>query len=388
VTLRHAFAALVIAGGLAGCGGAASDHPAPDRGAAAARSGTQTATRTDATPVRGDPIGPVQGAATLPAIRAAIASLDRDHPDVRGFAVQDVSYTARSRARVLGACAGTNRLPTAQVETARVLACAPLVFFYYEYGRRSSVAQAARLADTIYTYATVTIRGPLSARQMLDGVLHGWGLPLANASSPAPATASPAAAALTAAVRQAILARHTVRVETAAYRRGEQLPIETIAARLGTARAIETIREPDASMTVRVTPTAAYVAGDPAGLRTLLGLGRTAAQNAAGRWLRVARGSSQYQDLAGEDTLQALPASILPAGAADATLDPQRSAAPGRRTLRWSSTTAAGAEVRAALTVESGSDPLPISETTSIGSDRQTVHFSGWDKPLIVAAPH
>jgi hypothetical protein len=86
--------------------------------------------------------------------------------------------------------------------------------------------------------------------------------------------------------------------------------------------------------------------------------------------------------------LQALPAGILPAGAADATLDPQRSAAPGRLTLRWSSTTAAGAEVRAALTVESGSDPLPISETTSIGSDRQTVRFSGWDEPLIVAAPH
>lgn len=323
---------------------------------------------------------------TIASVRSAIARLYRGHPGVARFAVQDVSYSAGSRARVLAACLASDGRATSAVQTSRLLACAPLVFFYSEYGRRSGIREATAVADSIYTYAATAIHGPLDSEAVIDGVMRGWGLPLAAASAPAGPSPSPAAVALVAGVRRAILARHSVRLQIIEYRSGGRAPSETVTAAIGTDMATEVLREPESTATIRLTPAAAYISGNASGLRTLIGLPRAAAKGASGRWLRAANGSAEYQNLVAQDTLRALPASVLPASGASVSARP--AAGTGRvRQLRWSSTTSAGGEVHAALNVAAGRDPLPISETTTAGADRETVRFSGWDEPLVVTPP-
>ena len=125
------------------------------------------------------------------------------HPAIARYSTQDVAYPA---ARARGSCAhvrpGLGRDQASR--TARVLAGAPLVYFFYEYGRAKGVAQATAVADSIYSYASTEIRGPSDARTLLDGVLQGWGLPVAAGSTASKPSTSPAAGALIASVRQAI----------------------------------------------------------------------------------------------------------------------------------------------------------------------------------------
>ncbi len=63
---------------------------------------------------------------------------------------------------------------------------------------------------------------------------------------------------------------------------------------------------------IRVTGHAAYFTGDQAGLTAYIGLPAAAAARVRSRWVEIRSGSAEYQDLAAEDTMAALPASLLP----------------------------------------------------------------------------
>ncbi len=62
-------------------------------------------------------------------------------------------------------------------ESAKIAGCAPLVFFFYSYGRQKSVPESLGVARQVYSYAVTSIRGPFDARNTLDGLLHSWGVP-------------------------------------------------------------------------------------------------------------------------------------------------------------------------------------------------------------------
>ena len=116
---------------------------------------------------------------SLQQVRSAISSLYGSHPDIASFTVQDVSYTASSRDTVLRECtSGGPAAGSQNAETRQVIACAPLIFFFYSYGTQASVPAAVTVAGELYWYAVTHITGPTSARTSLDEVLSSWKLPV------------------------------------------------------------------------------------------------------------------------------------------------------------------------------------------------------------------
>jgi hypothetical protein len=79
---------------------------------------------------------------------------------------------------VLAVCrSGGPEKDAAALESAKIAGCAPLVFFFYSYGRRRSVPESVDVARKVYWYAVTNVRGPFDARATLDGLLRSWGIP-------------------------------------------------------------------------------------------------------------------------------------------------------------------------------------------------------------------
>jgi len=105
---------------------------------------------------------------SLQRVSTDLSALYRNHPGIQSFAVQDVQYTAQSRNAILRECAaGPAAAQSQAAESGQVIACAPLIFFLYSYGRQASVPAAVSAAGELYRYAVTHITGPLSARASL-----------------------------------------------------------------------------------------------------------------------------------------------------------------------------------------------------------------------------
>lgn len=374
MTPVRAVAGFALAALVAGCGSGGAYTAA-----------RQAQSRGPASPSRAAPQLRVLAGFSMASVRRKIEQLYREHPQVARYSAQDVTYSRRSRAEVLRSCAGHGTLATEQEEVARVLACAPLVYFYYRYGRATGISEATGVADAIYSYASTQIRGPSDARTLLDGVLRGWGLPVAAGSSVSGAGGSPAATELVTAIRHAIGTRQSVRVTITGYRGAR--PREQIVSDTARDSSTEILRAGLAYAEIRVIHGTAYVRGNQHGLRSLIGLPTSVASAAASRWLRPAQGSAAAKNLAAENSLSALPSSILPGDDDRVLVSANHEGATTVKVLRWSAAAANGTTIHAVLTVRSGPNPLPISETTSAAGNREVVRFTRWDAPLTVTAP-
>jgi hypothetical protein len=114
---------------------------------------------------------------TFAQVDRAIEKLYRRHPQLRSFVVRDVEYTAATRDKVLQVChEGGLELDRAVLESSRIAGCAPLIFFFYSYGRRRSVPEAVEVARKLYWYAARNVRGPFDARASLVALLRTWGV--------------------------------------------------------------------------------------------------------------------------------------------------------------------------------------------------------------------
>ncbi len=110
-------------------------------------------------------------------VRRAVLELYRAHPDIQSFQVQDVTYTPKTRDKVLGVChEGGPEKSASALESARVLACAPLIFFFYSYGRAASVPAATTVAQQLFWYAVLSNQRPHLAEPGLRTLLTGWGV--------------------------------------------------------------------------------------------------------------------------------------------------------------------------------------------------------------------
>ena len=120
--------------------------------------------------------GPVRST-TFVQVDRSVHALYRAHPTIGDFVVQDVEYTPATRDKVLTVCrrGGPERSPVA-LESARVLACAPLIFFFYSYGRLRSVPASLAVARQLYSYAVVSNRQPRDAEPGLNALLRRWGV--------------------------------------------------------------------------------------------------------------------------------------------------------------------------------------------------------------------
>ena len=141
---------------LAGCGGSSSTTPPTTTTAASIRSGPRETV-------------------TFAEVDAAIADLYRRRPAIGTYVVRDVRYDAATRDKVLDVChRGGLELDRAALESSRIAGCAPLIFFFSNFGRQKDAPEATALARKLYWYAVESIRGPFDARASLDALLDTW----------------------------------------------------------------------------------------------------------------------------------------------------------------------------------------------------------------------
>jgi hypothetical protein len=131
---------------------------------------------TASTPAPSILTGPVHPT-TFGQARTAVVALYRVHPAVSRASFSDVVYPPAARDKVLRVChTGGPEKTSSALESSRVLACAPLIFFFYSYGRHASVPEAVNAARTLYWYAITANRQPFDAGPGLTRLLVNWGV--------------------------------------------------------------------------------------------------------------------------------------------------------------------------------------------------------------------
>jgi hypothetical protein len=114
---------------------------------------------------------------TFAQAREALLALYASHPAIRAFTVKDVEYTPATRDKVLRVChMGGPETSARALESARVLACAPLIYYFYSYGRSASVPDAIDVAQKLYWYAVTANHHPYAAQPGLTSLLRSWGI--------------------------------------------------------------------------------------------------------------------------------------------------------------------------------------------------------------------
>ncbi len=150
---------IVACVGIAGCGGSTTS------------AGPAKADRPPT--ILTDPVQPT----TFVQAQTAMLALYSSRRALSAFTVENVEYTPATRDKVLSVCraAGPEKSASAR-ESARVLACAPLIFFFYSYGRQASVPEAIAVARRLYWYAVTNNREPYQAGPGLTRLLRSWGV--------------------------------------------------------------------------------------------------------------------------------------------------------------------------------------------------------------------
>ncbi|MGA2011635.1 MAG: hypothetical protein ABSH51_14060, partial [Solirubrobacteraceae bacterium] len=318
--------ALMLALAVSGCGGASTNDPSiHSTTAAASRTTAATSTAPSATTASAPALA--VGSTSLP-----VATLGRDvdrlydqHPQLASYVVQSTTYTTRCRHVVFHACTGGGRSATSEeIESSRLVACAPLIFYLYSYGTQRRSPQATAIADELFTFVSRDIRGPLDATSELAVLLRAWGIKVNTTGAPVVRSAlTRTQEALLARIEQAILSKGSVRVTISGCQHNGNALVERIVADLGKGISRETITEPSAHAEIALTSRTALLSGDAGGLTKLLGLPSAAARRAGSRWIEVTKGSQEYADLEAEDTITALPSTILPSASNTVTLTRQ-----------------------------------------------------------------
>ncbi len=118
--------------------------------------------------------GAVQ-AATLDQVKQAVDDLYSHHPDINSFVVQSVTYTPETRDKVLKICSEGGLVANEQeLEAQKVLACAPLIFFFHYYGQQKSVPESVDVARQLYWYALADKSD--DSKKVLTDLLRSWGI--------------------------------------------------------------------------------------------------------------------------------------------------------------------------------------------------------------------
>ena len=303
--------------------------------------------------------------------------------------VQDVAYTTESRDVVLKACTAAQGATVSQAdETSKLLACAPLVFFLYSYGREKSVPAASQVANELYSYVITHTTGPSSPETFLGGVLRSWGLPVSGNPVPSAPVNSPEETSLVDGANRAILAEGSVHLLVLGYQGNSKRVTEKIVANVGAGWASESLTAGKATASIRVTPKAAYFSGNNAGLTTLIGLNAAAAKKTGAHWVTMKKGTSEYKDFVIEETIGSVPATVLPASGTSVTVSTSVSQGHPVKVLTWQATVSGPNNQLSETLVLSGTvRPLPVTEVTRADGDHETATFSDWGEKLTVADP-
>lgn len=319
-------------------------------------------------------------------VTAEVTALYSAHPALASFTVQDVAYTTQTRATVLRECITPGSAASSKdSETGQIVACAPLIFYYYSYGKQASVPGAVTVAGDLYWYALDHITGPADVQATLNQLLQGWKLPVPGLTAGQQRTVV-ASSVLTAAQDTMLTESgvHMVITDQAAGRTtGQQ-----ITADLGTVTGTEQIQYGSAIATIRITRQSAFFSGSKTGLTSYIGLPSASAAKVGSRWVAIRSGTTEYQDLAAENTLPALPSSILPAASQVSKVSTTTLSGQKVYVLTWE-TTPSGSKtaIDATLVLTATPKVLPVNETLTTTGESRTVTFSNWGEAFKITVP-
>ena len=325
---------------------------------------------------------------SLQQVKQGVTALYQDHPGITSYAAQGVQYTTASRDKTLTECTTSGGASATQTtETAQVTACAPLIFFLYSYGKQESVRAAEQTAGLLYWYSVEHIAGPTSPQASLDEVLSSWQLPV-PALTPAQRKAALTTSVITAAEDSMLGLDSVHMVITTRFSGGTSATAEQIVADVGTTTGDEDISTATATATIRLTGKEAYFTGNQGGLTSLLGLSTAAAKKTGSHWVQIKSGTSEYQDLAAENTMSSLPASILPTTSDTVQTSTGTQAGAKVYILTWKTTASdSDTTISARLTLTDASSVLPVTETLTADGETKVVTLSGWGKKFTVDPP-
>jgi hypothetical protein len=334
---------------------------------------------------------------SLPQLKTEISNLYSRRPGLASYEVQGVQYTATSRGNVLRECTSAGTSAGSQdAETSQVVACAPLIFFFYSYGKQASAPAAVTVAGDLYWYAVTHITGPESAKTSLDELLQSWKLPVPGLTAAQQNTV--VATSVINAADDSMLTQKGVHVvitdQAASPAAGTaagpttSAAAQRIVADIGTVTGTETITDGTTNAAIRITSKAAYFTGDPTGLTAYFGLSRASADKVASRWVAIKAGTTEYQALAAENTIASIPSSLLPSAANPVQVRTATMGGQKTYVLDWKAA-ASGSDpaYTAQLILTVTPQILPVSETIATSGASKTVTFSRWGSPFTVTAP-
>ena len=319
-------------------------------------------------------------------VNAEVAALYSAHPALASYTVQDVAYTAKTRATVLHDCTTPGIAASSQeAETAQIVACAPLIFYYYSYGEQAPVPAAVTVAGDLYWYALDHITGPVDVRASLNQLLKGWKVPVPGLTASQQRTV--VASSILTAAQDTMLTETGVHMVITDQLAGKAVG-QRITADLSSVTGTEQIGYGSATAEIRITRQAAYFTGSKTGLTSYIGLSDSAAAKAGRHWVMIKSGTAEYQDLSAENTLSTLPSSILPTASQVSKVSTATRSGQKVYILDWTTTPSGSpTPISVSLTVAATPKVLPVSETLATTGESKTVTFSNWGKAFKVAVP-
>lgn len=323
-------------------------------------------------------------------VQNEISTLYRDDASIAAFEVGDVQYSVSSRDKVLGVCRnGAAASDEDALESAKVMACAPLIYYYYSFGTQHSVDDSLTVADDLYDYAVTQITGPFSAQQTIDQVLRSWGVPVASGAgvTPSPLGTMGIESGLLADARTAMNGSAGVHmVITSTSTSGMTTSTRTAVMDSGTTSAVETLTDGPAAGHLVVTSAEAYFSGNSAGLGEFFGMSAQDVTRIGTAWVSMAAGTSQYTNFSAGSLIASIPSTLMPSTDA-VTLTTATDS--GRKVYRlaWTSFGSdASTVIKRKLDLDAAGQHLPVSETSTSAGTTQTVTFTAWGTAVDPAA--
>lgn len=159
-----------------------------------------------------------------------------------------------------------------------------------------------------------------------------------------------------------------------------------VVADIGVSSGVETITSGADEVTIKVTPTYAYLSGNAAGLTALMGLSTKEQKRVGTDAISMKAGTTPYKNLASSITIPVL-ANVLPA--VKGTTSSTRAVGAQRYyELSWTTkATSTTSQSKTVLTLSSRPAVLPVREVSTSSSGTGTTHFSKWGEDVSVSAP-
>jgi len=159
-----------------------------------------------------------------------------------------------------------------------------------------------------------------------------------------------------------------------------------VVADIGATLGMETITEGSDEVTIKVTPTYAYLSGNAAGLTTLMGLSSKEQKKVGTDTISMKVGTTPYKSLKSSVTIPVL-ANLLPT-VKGTNLSTVIISGGQYYELSWTTkATSSTSKSKSLITLSEGASVLPLRETDTSSSGSSTTTFSKWGESVSFSVP-